>query len=153
MLIARAATCGARCGALTELSQDGTTKVTFVDGDDGKELAVALAHEGQHVLDIDTFLASGQEANGEFDLTQRQREINAYEISSFLGQALGRSSEVKSVPEAKYDVWNKGWSKLEEAERNARRTRGIDALVSSRYVGHPINSPGTKFSEEFGPGR
>lgn len=110
------------------------------------------SHEGQHVYDADAFL-SNRQANGDYDLTHRQREMRAYEITSFLGQAFGRSSEVKSVPEREYQVWNKGWAKLEEAERNTRRSRGIEALVSSSRVNYPATAPGDKYSQEFNPRR
>ncbi len=144
-------TCGG-CGATTRLREDGSILVSFLRNHTGDTLSIDLSHEGQHVFDADQFL-SNREANGDSDLTPRQREMRAYEITSFVAQAFGRNSEIRRVPEAKYQVWNKGWAKLEEAERNSRRAKGIDALVSSSYVGYPESSPGDKYSQQFKPSR
>ena len=71
--------------------------------------------------------------------------MRAYEITSYAAQAFGRGSAIKGV-EREYQVWNKGWAKLEEAERNSRRSKGIEAFVSSTRVGYPESSPGRRYS-------
>jgi RHS repeat-associated protein len=153
VLLARGGSCGSDCGAATLLNQDGTTTVTFVDGKEGASMAIAIGHEGQHVHDIDAYLASGHQPLFQVDLTMRDREIRAYEITSFLAQAFGRKSEIASVPEKKFQVWNRGWAKLDETERNVRRANGILALVSSSYVRYPQTEPGGKYSDQFKPNR
>jgi RHS repeat-associated protein len=137
-------------GAGTILNDDGTISVTFLQGHKGKDLIIDMAHEGQHVLDADAFLASGAEANGSTDLTHRARETRGYEVSSFVAQALGVGSTPNGI-EAKYQVWNKGWKK---ADVDSNRAKGIDKLVSGYGPYHyPANSPGKKYSEEFNPRR
>jgi RHS repeat-associated protein len=137
-------------GAGTTLNDDGTVSVTFLQGHKGKDLIIDMAHEGQHVADADAFLASGAEANGPTDLTHREREMRAYEVSSFVAQALGVGSTPKGI-EAKYEVWDKGWRK---ADIDSNRSKGIDKLVSGYGpYSYSANSPGKKYSEEFNPRR
>ena len=133
-------------GASTRLNDDGTISVNVSEKGKGKDLGLNLAHEGQHVADADAFLANGARAGDVTDLTHRDREIRAYEITSFLAQGLGQKSAIKDIA-PKYEVWNKGWK---IAERDTKRTRGIDRLVSE----HPTyqytdENPGARYSGEF----
>jgi RHS repeat-associated protein len=151
VIVAARSALGTGTGASTRLQGDGTILVTFNQNDQSSTLSLRIAHEGQHVYDADQFLSNPQ-ADGDTDLNHRQREMRAYEITSYVAQAFSRGSAIEGVEE-KYQVWNKGWAKLDEAERNSKRTKGIDAFVSSTYVGYPESSPGKKYSEEFVPNR
>jgi RHS repeat-associated protein len=134
-------------GATTVLRDDGTTLVSFRAGSSGASLAIEVAHEGQHVADIDTYL-SNRDKDGETDLTHYQRETRAYEITSFVAQGLGQGSAIKGF-DAKYQVWNKGWKSSEIAQN---RAKAIDLLISN-YEPYNKKDPGNKYSQEFNPQR
>jgi RHS repeat-associated protein len=131
--------------ATTELRDDGTTLVSFRPDVKGSGLAIQLAHEGQHVYDIDAFL-SNREANGSTDLYHADREKRAFEITSFVAQGLGKSTAPKGF-DPKYQVWNSGWKTAEVAEK---RAKAIDRLVSTYYP-HSEASPDKRYSQEFHP--
>jgi RHS repeat-associated protein len=136
--------------ATTELKDDGTISVTFKSGHEGDSLIVEVAHEGQHVSDAAAFRDSGAVANSSTDLNHRQREINAYTISSMTGQALGSGVVPKGMEQGKYQIWNNGWRKADQAKIDSNRNAAVMRFVSDR-AGYPEKKPGNNYSEEFHP--
>lgn len=79
-----------------------------------RDLVVSAAHEGQHVLDrqsfVGTTLADPNAFSGPLNLTQYQTEVNAYTTGAAAFRALN--------PNAGYAVggfllWNPGWAEVD----------------------------------------
>jgi RHS repeat-associated protein len=146
VFVAVASSLGTGTGASTQLREDGTTLVKFKPSDQGDSLAISIAHEGQHVADIDTYLSSREE-NGSTDLPHYERERKAYEITSFVAQGLGKSSAINGFG-PKYQVWNSGWKAADVAEK---RAKAINLMISTYYSYDANTNPGNKYSQEFEP--
>jgi len=129
--------------AQTLLCKTGVITVDFQRGKEGDGLALDVAHEGQHVADDDSWLASGREVGGSTDLTHRDTEIAAYTTESLAAQAMGfRGSLVRGEQRKTYQIWNSGWK---AADRETYRTRGVINTVTTRYESVLNN----RFSDDF----
>ena len=111
-------------------------------------LAVDVAHEGRHVADGQAFAAAltADVANGyanaivgDSNRTRFDREVRAYNVSSFVAQGLG----LDNLSVRRREIWNQGWS---QADRAVRRSRAIEGLLreSPTYRLTPQN-PGERY--------
>ena len=68
-------------------------------------------------------------------------------MSSYVAQAQGLSMYSKSsslAPGDKYRIWNRGWK---AAEREEKRSRGINNYIQ-RHYGYTEDDQGTTYSED-----
>lgn len=132
-------------GATSRLDQElGLIFVTFREEDKGKNLVRAIAHEGRHVADAQEYWSEGSPYSS-LDRTHFDRERRAYFVSSYVAQAQGLSIFSKSsslAPGDKYRIWNRGWK---AAEREEKRSRGINNYIQ-RHYGYTESSQGTTYS-------
>ena len=120
-------------------NNDGSVRasilVTINDNTSGDELTIAVAHEGQHAQDRQTYarvvenrLAEGFSqdliAGSRFNPTVRQTETNAYKISSLVAQGLGQSNREYSGVK----IWDSGWRNVDRA---TLRSVNIEKLITS----------------------
>jgi hypothetical protein len=96
----------------------------FNRGLKGQDLIVTLAHEGRHGGDIANWLGS-HSSTSIYDHNHYFREMRAWSVSSFMGQALGMGSVNAGSKE--YEVWNKGWK---AADHEVLRSQGIRAILN-----------------------
>lgn len=121
--------------ATTGLNDDDTISVTFEAALKGNDLIVTLAHEGRHVFDYQEWLED-EAVGGDRDLNHFATETNGWNVSSFVGQALGMKSVKPKGGDRDYEVWNRGWK---EGERDTKRAHGIDTIM--RYSNlHPTDT-------------
>jgi len=112
--------------AITFFNEDDTTTVTFNRGLKGDNLIVTLAHEGRHAGDIANWLNFDHDlTNSIYDHNHYFREWRGWDVSSFMGQALGMKSV--NAGSKDYEVWNKGWK---AADRETLRSKGREAILN-----------------------
>ncbi len=109
--------------------------VTISENASGDDLKIAVAHEGQHVLDRQNFATAANFAlafgypqsdilKAGFNPTVEQTETRAYRISSYVAQGLGLpNNEVEG-----HRIWDAGWR---AADRATLRDRAIHDLLTS----------------------
>jgi RHS repeat-associated protein len=113
-------------------------------------LTIDRAHEGRHVADAQAFAGAltadiaNQGVNaiaGPLNLTRYDREVRAYQVSSYTAQGLGLPNY--SVGRRGTEIWNSGWR---EADRADRRSRAINEHLreSPTYRLTP-QSPGDRY--------
>ncbi|MBX3291017.1 MAG: hypothetical protein KF855_17035, partial [Acidobacteria bacterium] len=138
---------GASRGASARLDQEaGLVIATFRENSKGKNLVREIAHEGRHVADAREYWSEGT-PTGSLDRTHFDRERRAYFVSSYVAQAQGLSMYSKSsslAPGDKYRIWNRGWK---AAEREEKRSRGINNYIQ-RHYGYTEDDQGTTYSED-----
>lgn len=138
---------GTGVGASTDgTAADDSIVVTFGRGAKGFNLIADVAHEGSHVLDNQSFNLLHSNGGMYFDgrngdISQYETERRAYEVTSLVAQAAGKGSYLNDSPS--YEVWSKGWK---AAERETKRARGIDRVISTHYEVSPTN-PGWTFGQ------
>lgn len=121
--------------------------VAFNAGHKGNDLIIDVAHEGSHVADNQDFNDThGMYGfGGPTDISQYETERRAYEVSSFVAQAVGKGSYPNNLEGSsdsrKQQVWNSGWR---VADRETKRSAGIDRLIST-YYGVTKNKSGWTF--------
>jgi RHS repeat-associated protein len=115
-------------GAGTILNKDDTTSVNFGKDVKGDELAVTVAHEGQHVEDGQAWVAAGHPSRGSpLDLNHYERETRAWGVSARIAQALGMSHYGPHGGGSDYYVWNKSWKNVD------RVNTAIEKIVRDLY--------------------
>jgi RHS repeat-associated protein len=135
-------------GATTDgAAADDSIVVTFGRGAKGFDLIADVAHEGSHVLDNQSFNLLHSNGGMYFDgrngdISQYETERRAYEVTSLVAQAKGRGSYLNDSPS--YEVWSSGWK---AAERETKRARAIDRVISSHYGGISPTNPGWTFDQ------
>jgi RHS repeat-associated protein len=112
--------------AVTVLNEDDTITVTFNAGLKDNKLAVTLAHEGRHVGDAQAWLGDFHSAFSETNLNHYAREQRAWNVSSYVAQALNLKSYAPSGGGKEYQVWNRGWK---AAERETKRSNGVETIL------------------------
>lgn len=138
---------GTGTGANTDgTAADDSIVVTFGRGAKGFDLIADVAHEGSHVLDNQSFDLLHSNGGMYFDgrngdISQYETERRAYEVTSLVAQAAGKGSYLNDTPS--YEVWSSGWK---AAERETKRARGIDRVISTHYEVSPTN-PGWTFGQ------
>jgi hypothetical protein len=115
--------------AITILNEDDTITVTFNAGLKDNRLAVTLAHEGRHVRDAQAWLGDFHAAFSETNLNHYSREQRAWNVSSYVAQALNLKSYAPSGGGKEYQVWNRGWK---ATERETKRSNGVNTIL--RYM-------------------
>jgi RHS repeat-associated protein len=109
--------------ATTLLNEDDTTTIMFNKGLKGDNLVVTLAHEGRHAGDITNWLDSHSSSSVN-DINHYYREWRAWDVSSFVGQALGMKNV--NAGSNDYQVWNKGWKAV---DRETLRSNGVQKIL------------------------
>lgn len=138
---------GTGTGATTDgTAADDSIVVKFGRGAKGFGLIADVAHEGSHVLDNQSFNLLSSNGGMYFDgrngdISQYETERRAYEVTSLVAQAAGKGSYLNDSPS--YEVWSSGWK---AAERETKRARGIDRVISTHYEVSPTN-PGWTFGQ------
>ena len=101
-------------GAGTILNQDNTISVNFGKDLGGNNLAVTVAHEGQHVEDGQAWVAAGHPSLGSpLDMNHYERETRAWGVSARIAQALGMSHYGPPGGGSDYYVWNSSWHNID----------------------------------------
>ena len=141
---------GTGVGASTEgTSMSDEIFVNFSANHHGKDLIIDVAHEGSHVADNQAFNATHSggvyDYGGPTDISEYETERRAYEVSSFVAQAVGKGSYPNNLEDRpKLQVWNSGWK---AADRETKRAAGIDRLISTYYDGASKTKPGLTFGQ------
>jgi hypothetical protein len=141
---------GTGIGANTDgTSLNDEIVVTFDANHHGKDLIIDVAHEGSHVADNQAFNATHSggiyDYGGPADISQYETERRAYEVSSFVSQAVGKGSYPNNLEDQpKLQVWNSGWK---AADRETKRAAGIDRLINTYYDGTAKTKPGWTFGQ------
>jgi RHS repeat-associated protein len=115
--------------AITRLNEDDSVSVDFDEGLDGDDFIVTVAHEGRHVGDAMDWVYSGHTAGGSTDRGHVNREERAWNVSSFVGQALNKGTVTAGSDNSgnSYKVWSNGW---EASDIETRRANGIANIVN-----------------------
>ena len=105
------------------------TEGTIKSGD----LFVALLHESSHVNDMQLFAADGVKmmtGQSSHDITQYQSEYNAFEVNSYLFEAMGTNGSKFQIP-----VWNNSWAKVDAKLPPLEQSRktAIGGYISAAY--------------------
>ena len=87
----------------------------------GNDLAVTVAHEGEHVADGQAWVSRGHPALGSLDLNHYDREMRAWEVSARIAQALGMSHYGPHGGGSDYYVWNSSWHDVDRVTTAAQR--------------------------------
>ena len=114
----------ANSAAGTQLNDNDSVSATFNRSLNGQELAAVVAHEGRHVADAQAWVAGGECTGCTLDLIHHTREIRAWHVSSYVGQALNMPST--SAGNEVTQVWNRGWR---QADLNTKRANGITQIL------------------------
>lgn len=131
---------GTGVGATTDGSSlSGEIYVNFSASHHGNDLIIDVAHEGSHVADNQAFNATHSggifDYGGPTDISEYETERRAYEVSSFVSQAVGKGSYPNNLEnQPKLQVWNSGWK---AADRATKRAAGIDGLINTFYGTSP----------------
>jgi hypothetical protein len=106
-------------------------------------LFAGLAHEGSHVYDMNLFagdMTNALTGNSLYDLTQYQSEYNAYQVNSYLFEAMGVNGSNYDIP-----VWNNDWKKVDRELPSAinkvisRYTDGYKRPITPTNQGQPYH--------------
>ena len=97
----------------------------------GNEMAVVVAHEGQHVEDGQAWIDAGHPTGGPLDLNHYQRETRAWGVSARMAQALGMSHYGPCCRGAEDYVWNSSWHNVD------RVATAIEHIVRDLYSETP----------------
>jgi hypothetical protein len=135
---------GTGVGAATDgASLSDEIYVNFSTSHHGNDLIIDVAHEGSHVADNQAFNATHSggiyDYGGPTDISEYETERRAYEVSSFVAQAVGKDSHPNNLEnQPKLQVWNSGWK---AADQQTKRAAGIDRL-NNTYNGTSPTKPG-----------
>jgi len=120
--------------------------VTFTENyANSGNLFAGLVHEGSHVADLQAYAGHRPffGAANTARLTDYQTEYNAFEVNSYLFEAMGKNGSDYDIP-----VWNNNWAKVDKKLpplEDSRKT-AINSFVSTAYNGLSASSPGQDFS-------
>lgn len=112
--------------AATLLREDDTITVTFNNGLSGDRLTSVLAHEGRHVADAQAFVGDYHTMYGTKDLNHFERETRAWNVGSYVAQALNMKSYGPKGGGREMDAWNRGWKTVDWEKK---RAEGITRIM------------------------
>ena len=116
----------------TLLNQNDTVSVEFRFNLEGDQFATTVAHEGRHVADAMNWVYSGHTGGGSTDMNHHSRENRAWNVSSFMGQALnmGKVTAGSDNSGKSYKVWSRGWKASEIETKRANGIANIQNLMN-----------------------
>lgn len=109
------------------------------------DAAVGVVHEGVHVQDAFGYVAAYPNitpqnvVNHPADLTQFATETNAFNVQSYLFEAMNKDDN-------KWGTWKKSWAKLTEATLKTTKEAAINKTIGDRY-GFSAANPGGRMSD------
>ena len=124
--------------AATDLNSDDSVSVTFNRSLSGQQLSTTVAHEGRHVADAQAWVAGGECAGCSSDIDHNARETRAWNVSSYMGQALNLRSVDPGF--ANTQVWNRGWR---QADITTKRANGIVEILKRYLEKYPTSMTDT----------
>jgi RHS repeat-associated protein len=138
-------------GAGTILNKDDSISVNFGKDVSGNDLAVTVAHEGQHVEDGQQWVSAGHPLGTMFDMNHYERETRAWGVSARIAQGLGMSHFGPHGGGSEYYVWNSSWHNVDHVNT------AIGNIVRDLY--HQMPGDTDRYSKEnpgdvpkYGPG-
>jgi RHS repeat-associated protein len=140
---------GAGAGTILDPNDDSIT-VHFGKEASGNNLAVEVAHEGQHVADGQEWVASGHPLGTMYDLNHYERETRAWGVSARIAEALGMKHYGPPGFGSQYYVWNSSWHNAD------RVTAAIGKIVHDLYNApedaHRYSDESPSRVPKYGPG-
>lgn len=123
--------------------QDLLDKANSIQDEKKRKKAVSHAN---HIIGQDNQAFNSTHSGGLYDyggptdISEYETERRAYEVSSFVAQAVGKGSYPNNLEDRpKLQVWNSGWK---AADQQTKRAAGIDRLINTYYGGASKTKPG-----------